>query len=302
MTVTDQVLILPKLGFGAGAFSGRYNEIDEKAAAEAVKESFDLGNALHALRDEMPRERYILSTKVGRYGATPADCDYSRDRVMASVAESLRRLHTDYLDVVLCHDVEFVSLAEVTGQALPALYDLKSQGVIRQVGISGYPLPTLLRIAEIQHDCGTPLDVVFSYCHFNLHNRQFQDYAPRFRAFGVKYLINASPLSMGLLRASRDPPDWHPANDALRAAAREAVALCRKRGLDIAELATRFSLDGNTDGMFDTTVLGISNAHEIRQAVEWLNAGPVTDPVAAETLQDLLEIFRPFEAYTWPSP
>ena len=86
-----------------------------------------LGDALEAVSDEFPRSSYYIQTKVGRYGYTTKDFDYSSERVQKSVAESMRRLHTDYLDVVLCHDVEFVDFDDVVGPggALEALFKLK---------------------------------------------------------------------------------------------------------------------------------------------------------------------------------
>jgi Aldo/keto reductase family len=66
-----------------------------------------LGTALKALEQEFPRATYQLITKVGRYG--PADFDYSPDTLSRSVRRSLQRLHTQYLDVVYLHDVEFIA-------------------------------------------------------------------------------------------------------------------------------------------------------------------------------------------------
>jgi D-arabinose 1-dehydrogenase len=68
-----------------------------------------LGSALQALSHEFPRGTYQILTKVGRYGPTSEDFDYSRDAVRRSVRRSLRRMHTSYLDVVYVHDIEFVA-------------------------------------------------------------------------------------------------------------------------------------------------------------------------------------------------
>lgn len=86
-----------------------------------------MGDALEALKSEYPRESYYIQTKVGRYGYRPRDFDYSGKRVRESVMESMRRLHTDYIDVVLCHDVEFVDFNDVvgSGNALESLFQLK---------------------------------------------------------------------------------------------------------------------------------------------------------------------------------
>lgn len=91
------------------------------------RSEYILGDALLSLRDEFPRNSYYLQTKVGRYGYTTKDFDYSASRVRESVFESMRRMHTDYLDVVLCHDTEFVDFQDVVGPngALEALFKLK---------------------------------------------------------------------------------------------------------------------------------------------------------------------------------
>jgi len=68
-----------------------------------------LGTALKALEVEFPRGSYKLLSKVGRYGPTSTHFDYSPDAIRRSVRRSLQRLHTQYLDVVYLHDVEFVA-------------------------------------------------------------------------------------------------------------------------------------------------------------------------------------------------
>jgi L-galactose dehydrogenase len=50
---------------------------------------------------------------VGRYG--PTTFDFSAERVVASVRESLARLQTPYIDIIQCHDIEFGSLDQVGG-------------------------------------------------------------------------------------------------------------------------------------------------------------------------------------------
>lgn len=98
-----------------------------------------MGDALKQIKEKYPRENYYIATKMGRYGKTVHEMDYSAKKTYESVAESLRRLHTDYLDVVYAHDVEFVKFEEVVGkgQALEALFDLKAQGKVKYVGCSG---------------------------------------------------------------------------------------------------------------------------------------------------------------------
>ena len=53
----------------------------------------------------LPREEIFVATKVGKYKAGE-DEDFSAERVTRSVHESLKRLQLEYIDLILCHDVE----------------------------------------------------------------------------------------------------------------------------------------------------------------------------------------------------
>ncbi|KAJ1977766.1 hypothetical protein H4R35_002162 [Dimargaris xerosporica] len=313
---------LPKLGFGAGVFSGRYNAFERDKTTDLVRTSLELGvnyfdtspyyndsevilgDALHAVRADHPRDTYYLTTKIGRYGHTAQDFDYSASRVNQSITQSLQRLHTNYLDIALCHDVEFVHQSEVTDHALPELYRLKHQGTVRMVGISGYPLDTLLAIATIQHAKNEPLDVVMSYCHYNFHNQMLATYAPKFRAAGVRFVINASPLSMGLLRDdANSPPHWHPACAQLKRVAAHARVFCQEQQHSLASVALAYCF---AQTVFDCTVVGISSKPELEEAVRQYKAvaegSHAVDRQTQKVTDRLLELFAPFKGYTWPSP
>ena len=67
-----------------------------------------LGKCLKAVG--MPRNKYIVSTKCGRYAE---GFDFSAERVTRSIDESLARLQLDYVDILQCHDIEFGSLDQV---------------------------------------------------------------------------------------------------------------------------------------------------------------------------------------------
>src|SRR6185295_15632452 len=115
------------LGYGASALGGVFGEIDEPESIKTVHIALDLGlnfidvspyygltraeTVLGKALKGIPRDRYYLATKVGRYG--PAEFDFSAGRVIASVDESLTRLGVDYLDLIQCHDIEFGSLDQV---------------------------------------------------------------------------------------------------------------------------------------------------------------------------------------------
>ena len=208
-----------------------------------------LGKALDTpfVHDNFPRRDYFLLTKVGRIAS--AEFDYSAAWVRKSVQRSLERLRTSYLDVVYCHDVEFVSSEEV----LTAVVELRKirdeTGVIKYVGISGYPVMTLCELAEmIVERTGEPLDAVMSYANFTLQNTRLSSIAvPRLKAAGVDVVPNASVLGMGLLRRQGVPVggqgDFHPAPNELRSSIRDASNWCDDNNDRIEKVAIRFALE-----------------------------------------------------------
>jgi len=259
---------LPPLIFGTATFTYQFNpdpfalgptEIVERALALGVR-AFDtspyygpaeeiLGNALSTdlVRRHYPRENYCILTKVGRILAD--SFDYSPPWIRYSVKRSCKRLRTNYLDVVYCHDVEFVSAQEVL-EAVKELRRIRDEeGTIKYVGISGYPVTVLCDLAEmILHETGEPLDAVMSYANFTLQNTTLlSEGIPRLVAASVDVVPNASPLGMGLLR-SQGPPigamgNWHPAPDELQKAIRAASDWTDKQGERLEVVAVRFALE-----------------------------------------------------------
>jgi aryl-alcohol dehydrogenase-like predicted oxidoreductase len=260
--------ILSPLIFGTATFNYQFNpdpfalgptEIIQRALVHGVR-AFDtspyygpaeeiLGTALSTefVRKRYPREQYYILTKVGRILAD--SFDYSPAWVRYSVKRSCRRLRTDYLDVVYCHDVEFVSPEEVLGAVKELRRIRDEEGTIKYVGISGYPVTVLSSLAEmILRETGEPLDAVMSYANFTLQNtRLLSEAVPRLIAAGVDVVPNASPLGMGLLRGQGPPigamGNWHPAPDELRRAVRAASDWTDKQGERLEVVALRFALE-----------------------------------------------------------
>ena len=261
--------VIPPLIAGTATFNSQYNPdpyalpstaIVHRALTLGVR-AFDtspyygpseilLGDALSTqfVTTNFPRDTYLLATKVGRISAK--SFDYSPAWVRQSVRRSLQRLHTDYLDVVYCHDVEFVS-AEETLAAVIELRRLRDeQNLVRYIGISGYPVPLLCSRAElILQKTGEPLDVVQSYANYTLQNTQLLSVGlERFKKARVDVVPNASMLGMGLLRREGTPiggqGDWHPAPQGLREKVAQASEWCTGVGEKIEKLAIRFSMEG----------------------------------------------------------
>ncbi|CAN1760673.1 L-galactose dehydrogenase [Linum perenne] len=220
-------LNLSCVGFGASPLGNTFGPVSEHDAFASVREAFRLGinffdtspyygatlsekvlgKALKALG--APRNEYIVSTKCGRYHE---GFDFSAERVTKSIDESLARLQLDYVDILHCHDIEFGSLDQIVNETIPALLKLKEAGKIRFIGITGLPLGIFTYVLD-RVPPGT-VDVILSYCHYSINDSTLADLLPYLKSKGVG-IINASPLSMGLLTET-GPPEWHPASPELK--------------------------------------------------------------------------------------
>jgi L-galactose dehydrogenase len=293
-------LKVPRLAFGASSLGSVFRPVAEEDALETVRTAWELGLTYmdvspyygltraetllgRGLRG-LPRHRLVLSSKAGRYGADAFD--FSFGRIVSSVDESLARLGTDYLDILFLHDIEFGDPAQVRDEGFAALERLRRDGKIRFGGVSGLPLPALHR-AVVE---GDP-DVVLSYCHLCLNDTTLLTVLPDWTARGIG-VVNASPLSMGLL-TDAGPPDWHPAPPELKAACRKAAALCRAEGASLAQLALSFALSQEA---VPTTLFSTASSAHLRESAACLDTPP--DP---DLLRRVREVLAPVDGMGWPS-
>ena len=288
------------LGFGGSPLGGVFGEVDTgeclqtvHAALDAGVNYFDVAPFYGITRAEtmlgkclagVPREKYVLSTKVGRYGA--ADFDFSAARVTRSVDESLQRLGLETIDLLVCHDIEYGSPAQIVEETLPALRRIQATGKVRFLGISGLPLQIFRAVLD-----RTDLDFVLSYCHYSLNDTSLESLLPTLAARGVG-VINASSLGMGLL-TDRPLPDWHPAPPELRAAASAASAYCAAQGTELSRLGLQFAL---ANPEIATTLIGMADRDTLAKNLAALESAP--DP---ELLRNVQEILRPVHNLSWPS-
>ncbi len=288
------------LSFGASSLGGVFRNVNESEGIRTVHTAIDLGMNLidvspyygltkaetvlgKALR-EIPRDRYYLATKVGRFGAE--EFDFSARRVAVSIDESLARLAVEYLDVIQCHDIEFGSLDQVVNETIPQLRRLQRQGKARFIGVTGLPLKIFRHVLD-----RTDLDTILSYCHYGLNDTTLENLIPYLKEKQVG-IISASPLSMGLL-SNRGAPSWHPAPDEIRTACADAAAFCRGQGEDIAQLALQFSVS-NPD--VATTLVGTASPENLQKNVRWLEK-----PIDQELLAGVQKILAPIRNRTWLS-
>jgi aryl-alcohol dehydrogenase-like predicted oxidoreductase len=285
-------LKLPVLSFGASSLGQEFRQVDLSEALRSVRVALDLGmNFIDtspfygrgmsevllgvALRG-VPRDQYILGTKLGRYDS--AHFDFSAKRVVESVDVSLHRMGVDHLDICLCHDIEFVEMSQIVNETLPALRKVQEQGKVRFVGISGYPMNIFRYVLD-----RAPLDVVLSYNHYTLQNTMFADLVPYLKEKRVG-IMNAAPFSARLL-TNASLPKWHKATPLVRETCQKAAAHCRSRGVDIAQLALQFSI-ANRD--MTTCVTGSASPERIQEWADWIK-----QPLDQQLLGEVLEILKP---------
>src|SRR5205814_9422116 len=170
-------LKLSVVSYGAASIGNEYGNLDEAQGIRSLHVALDGGvnfidtspyygrtlseKVLGKAFKEIPRDRFIIGTKCGRYDVDKFD--FSAARVTGSVDESLQRMGLDHLDIVQCHDIEFGDLGQVVNEALPALRLLQRQGKVRFVGVTGFPLRIFKEVLE-----RAGLDCMLSYCHYRL--------------------------------------------------------------------------------------------------------------------------------------
>lgn len=249
-----------QLSFGASSLGGVFHSVKEADALEAVFTAVELGmnfidvspyyghykaeTVLGKALKDIPRGKYYLSTKVGRYGKDGVNTwDYSAKRAKESVYESMERLNIDHIDLINVHDIEFQAdlpggLQKVCDETLPALCELRDEGVVSHVGITDLQ-PENIRWV-IEHVPAGTVEATLCFCHYSLNDELLNEYFDFFEQHNVG-IINASPLSMGLL-STRGVPDWHPAPKALVEACQKAVAHCNSKGYPIEKLAIQYAI------------------------------------------------------------
>ncbi len=291
---------LSVIGFGGAPLGNEFGGIDVAEAERAVGVAIDrgitffdtspyygrtlsetrMGEALKGRRGEV-----VLSSKCGRYDT--AAFDFSAARVKASVDESLGRLQTDHLDLLIAHDIEFGDREQIVHETVPAMRDLQKAGKVRAVGISGLPLKILADVAVRAR-----VDFVLSYCRYNPLIQDMDVYlTPVLEKAGIG-LLNAAPVHLRLL-TKEGPTAKHPAPATVKEAGAAIVQACLRHGVDPAIVALQFCLRHS----YATSVCaGMSNAGEVEQ-----NLTALDGEIAPELLAEMARIAEPVRTMTWLS-
>lgn len=292
------------LSFGASSLGGVFHEINENRALDAVYTAVDNGmnfidvspyyghyKAETVLGKALPnidRGKYYLSTKVGRYGKDGVNTwDYSARRAKESVYESLERLHIDYIDLINVHDVELSDLNQVINETLPALCELREEGVVKHVGITDLQ-PENLQFIIDRVPQGT-VESVLCFCHYCLNDDMLIDYFDYFESKGIG-IINASPFAMGLL-SKRGVPDWHPAPKALVEACQKATEHCEAKGYPIEKLAIQYAI---SNPRIATTLFSSANPDNVKKNIQY-----VEEPIDWQLVKEVQDIIGDQKRVRW---
>ncbi|MEU1853163.1 aldo/keto reductase [Streptomyces sp. NPDC019990] len=288
---------LTELGFGASVIGNLYRVTPARDAQAAVEAAWEAGiryfdTAPHyglglserrlgaALRDR-PRDTYVVSSKVGRLlvpnehprgtddegFVVPDDLrrrwDFSRDGVLRSIEDTLERTGLDRLDVVYLHDPDdhFRQAAE---EAMPALAELRDQGVIGAIGAGMNQSALLARFLR-----ETAADVVMLAGRYTLLDQSaLDDVLPAAEELG-KSVVAAGVFNSGLL--SHDRPaegmkyDYREAPPALVARARTIAEVCEAHGTTLPAAAVAFPF---SHPYIINVTLGMRNPEQVGQNVE----------------------------------
>ena len=288
-------LDVPILSFGASSLGQEFRPVRLDEALASVRTALDCGMnlidtspfygrgmsevLLGVALEGVPRRDYLLCTKLGRYDL--GHFDFSARRVAESVDVSLHRLRTDHLDIVLCHDVEFVPMQQIVDETLPALRRIQQAGKVRFVGFSGYPQKIFRFVCE-----RAAVDCALNYNQYTLQNTRFATETIPFLAARGVGVMNAGPFSARLL-TDAPLPAWLKEPESVKAAARRAAELCRARGSNIAKLALQFAL---ANPAIATTVAGSANPANVRAWAAW-----AAEPIDEELLREVRAIFAPVQ-------
>ncbi len=297
-------MVVSALSFGASSLGSVFRSTREEEALEAVYTAIEggmnfidvspyyghykaetvLGKALR----NVPRDKYYLSTKVGRYGKDGVNTwDYSAKRAQESVYESMERLGIDHIDLINVHDVEFADLNQVVNETLPALVELREKGIVSHVGITDLQLENIKWV--IEHVPAGTVESVLNFCHYCLCDDKIVDFLDFFEENNVG-VISASPLSMGLL-SERGVPDWHPAPKPLVVVCKEAAGLCMAKGYPIEKLAMQYALSNDR---IATTLFSSANPANVKK-----NLAFIEEPIDWNLVREVQEIIGDQKRVSW---
>ena len=301
-------VFVTRIGMGGAPIGGLYTAVEAATAVETIRRAHQLGIGYYDTaplygsgRSEMlfgdaletiPRGDYVLSTKVGRLlepvaGQPESDqfvdlpsleptYDYSRDGVLRSIDESLARLRLDRVDVVMIHDPDD-HFEQARDEAFPALYELRSQGVVGAVGAGMNQWQMLARFArEADPDC-----FLLAGRYTLLDQSGLEELMPLCVERGIGIVLGG-PYNSGILASDLSDEttfDYLPAPREVVERARRIKDVCDRHGVPLKAAALQFGL---AHPAVAATIPGARSIAEIEE-----NLGMAGHPVPADLWGEL---------------
>lgn len=192
--------------------------------------------------------------------------DFSAEKTSFGVDNTLQLLGLDYVDIIQVHDPTFApDMSVILKETLPALARAVKEGKARYIGIADYNIDLMKDIIE---ESEVKISSILSYAKSTLLDNRLQNYTKYFKDRGIG-VINAAATGMGLL-TNKGPQRWHPAGDDIKALGKKASEFCQKNNVELARLATWFTL---TQTGIDTNVCGFFNINQLHDTIEVMQNG-----------------------------
>lgn len=288
-------LIVPRLGFGSAPIAAHLDVADPDAyALDTIRYAIDHGLRLvdtaplyNAGRAErlvgaalagVPREQVVVSTKVGRRVQTDGTVvyDWTRDGILRGIEESLERLHLDQVDILLIHDPDDAYQLALD-VAFPVLADLRSQGVIRAVGVGMNQWQMELQFARnADFDC-----FLLAGRYTLLEQHSLDEFLPFCVERNIS-LILGGVLNSGILATGAVPDatyNYSPAPQAIQERVRRIEAVCDRYGVPLRVAALQFPL---AHPAVASLVVGARSPAEVQA-----NADALAFPIPADLWAEL---------------
>jgi D-threo-aldose 1-dehydrogenase len=295
-------LSVTTLGFGGAPIGNLYRATGDKEAAAAIDAAWDggiryfdtaphygLGLSEYRLGETLgkhARNEFVISTKVGRLLSpnpnpmgsdleiggfdVPDDLvrtlDYSAEGIERSIEQSLRRLNTDYVDIVYVHDPDDY-VHQVIRETLPTLTKLRDDGLVKAIGVGMNFWPPLMEFVTSSN-----IDVVMLAGRWTLLDRTGEPLLNECRQRGVA-VVAAAPFNSGLLSRARPSSaahfDYDTVSPDLLARARGIADRCEAYGVTLPEVAINFPFRHEA---VVSVVAGFRTEEQARTGANWIDA------------------------------
>ena len=292
-------ITVPPLGLGTAPLGGSPNAPDpDEQAYATVHHAFERGLCFFdtapfygagrserllgaALRD-LPRDSYVLATKVGRLvlPGTGAEApkvvfDFTRDGVLRSIDESLDRLRLDRIDILHIHDADN-HYREALDVVFPVLAQLRSEGVIRAVGAGMNQWEMLLDFARnADFDC-----FLLAGRYSLLEQKAIDEFLPFCQARGIGIFLGGI-FNSGILATGARPGvtyNYAPAPPQIMARVQRIEEVCERHDVPLRVAATQFPL---AHPAVTSLLVGARSPEEVQAAIDALQV-PIPDALWAD--------------------